>query len=88
VVVTLGGSGAVLAEPDGTCRVAALPAAVVDVTGAGDALVAGTVAGLVRGEPLLEAVRRGIRLAGRTVGVAGSVHPGSSGWVTDEEESR
>jgi pseudouridine kinase len=73
VVLTLGAGGALLAGPQGVLRLPAEPVPVVDVTGAGDALVAGTLAGLVRGRSPAEAVANGVRLASRTVAVQGSV---------------
>ena len=73
VVLTLGAGGALLAGPQGVLRLPAEPVPVVDVTGAGDALVAGTLAGLVRGRSPAEAVADGVRLASRTVAVQGSV---------------
>jgi len=45
----------------------ALPAKPRDVTGAGDALVAGTLYGLSHGEPLLRAIRWGLAAAAVTV---------------------
>lgn len=67
VVLTLGAEGAVVADAAGTHRVPAVQAAVVDVTGAGDALVAGTLAGLLAGLPLAAAVARGTLVAARTI---------------------
>jgi pseudouridine kinase len=75
VVLTRGPSGVVIAGPDGASTVPAAPAAVVDVTGAGDALVAGTVAALVRGRALADAVRVGTLVAARTVESERSVVP-------------
>lgn len=73
VVLTLGAEGACLAEGGRTIRVAAEPAEVVDVTGAGDAMIAGALHGLARGLPLIDAARLGARLAARTVAGAHSV---------------
>jgi pseudouridine kinase len=75
VVGTVGADGAWVADASGVTALPAEPATVVDVTGAGDALVAGTVAGLVAGRPLREAVALGIGRAARTVTVPGSVLP-------------
>ncbi len=49
------------------------PVPVADVTGAGDALAAGTIAALARNWPLAEAVGLGIRSAAAAVGVAGAL---------------
>jgi pseudouridine kinase len=59
VVLTRGAHGIVVTDADGTVEVAVPAASPVDVTGAGDALVAGTLFGLLGGEPLREAVRTG-----------------------------
>jgi pseudouridine kinase len=56
-------------------RVPAIPAAIVDVTGAGDAAVAGTLFGLLRGEPLPTAARYGQAAAALTVGCDRAVDP-------------
>lgn len=75
VVVTLGAAGALALDGDGVVEVPGEPVAVVDVTGGGDALVAGTVSAIVEGAGLAAAVRRGVRLAGLTVAVQGAVRP-------------
>lgn len=67
VLLTRGAEGLVVVG-DGVCaQVPAVPARVVDVTGAGDALVAGTVAALVGGADLLTAAGSGAERAARTV---------------------
>jgi pseudouridine kinase len=48
------------------------PSKIVDVTGAGDAAVAGLVFGLLKGESLSAAAARGQRLAGQVIGRATS----------------
>ena len=51
VVVTLGGEGIVVADDAGTAHLAAIPPArVVDVTGAGDVMIAGYLLGRAQGE--------------------------------------
>ena len=67
VVLTRGAQGAVLAQGGHVLAVPAVPAHVVDVTGAGDALVAGTLAGLATGLPPAAAVGRGTLVAALTV---------------------
>lgn len=74
-VVTRGARGVTVAQGGRQTMLDAPPAAAVDETGAGDALVAGTLDGLVRGRSLVDAVRAGVRLAARTVEHPGSVRP-------------
>lgn len=62
-IVTLGPLGCVVHAASGTYAVGAAAAEVVDVTGAGDARVAGTIAALQRGASLVEAARDGALLA-------------------------
>ena len=80
VVLTRGSGGVLLADDDGIRSLAAHPAAVVDVTGAGDALVAGTLAGLVAGEHLDRAAAEGVRLAAWTVESPHTVRPETPPW--------
>ena len=69
LLLTLGAEGSVLYSPgQPPLHTPALPAAVQDVTGAGDALVAGVCAGLLRGLALPQAVRVGHACAALTVG--------------------
>jgi pseudouridine kinase len=75
VVLTAGAAGCIIADAEGMVRVPAVAAEVADVTGAGDALVAGTLAGLTHGLPLRSAVTLGTSLAARTVARAESVAP-------------
>ena len=75
VVMTRGAAGAVVLDGDGVVEVPGEPVTVIDVTGGGDALVAGTVSALVRGDSLAAAVRHGTRLAALTVAVQGAVRP-------------
>lgn len=66
VVVTRGADGAELYPGDGSAvpvPPAAPPGPVVDSNGAGDAFVAGLVAGRLRGRPLAEAARYAARVA-------------------------
>jgi pseudouridine kinase len=75
VVLTLGAAGALGLDDDGPVEVPTAPVSVVDVTGGGDALVAGTVSALLEGAGFEDAVRWGVRLAGLTVAVRGAVRP-------------
>jgi pseudouridine kinase len=72
-VTTLGARGVEIERGGTRTRLPAPQATVVDVTGAGDALVAGTLYGLVRGATLEEALVAGLRAASLTVARAGSV---------------
>jgi pseudouridine kinase len=67
VVLTHGAHGAVVADARGTAQISALPLTPVDVTGAGDALIAGTLFGLVTGHSLEKAVRTGTLVAALTL---------------------
>jgi len=60
VLVSLGERGAILAGTDGGHRFAPLRVPPGSGVGAGDAMVAGVVVGLIRGWPLPEAVRLGV----------------------------
>ncbi len=75
VVLTLGRSGAVIASEQGLAHSPALEAEAIDVTGAGDAMIAGTLYALQSGEPLGRAVRMGTLLAAITTENGASVHP-------------
>lgn len=57
VVITLGSEGALVVDEEGTRPVPAFRVEVADTTAAGDAFVAGLAVALLRGSPLLEAVR-------------------------------
>ena len=72
VVVTLGGAGAVVADADGADHFPAKKVPVVDTTGAGDSFAGALAAALARGEPLRDAVHRGIEASADTV-----QHPGA-----------
>ncbi len=57
VVITLGSEGALLVDDEGSHHVPAFRVEVADTTAAGDAFVAALAVALLRGSPLLEAVR-------------------------------
>ncbi len=75
VVLTRGAAGALALDADGLAEAPGRAVPVVDVTGGGDALVAGTVSAVVAGRPLGLAVRHGVRLAELTIGAPGAVRP-------------
>ncbi len=73
-LVVTGGAGPLAVLEDG--RIEAIevpPVEVADVTGAGDALTAGTLAALARGRPLAEATRTGILAAGAALSSTGAL---------------
>lgn len=77
VWVSRGAAGSLLCSADGVdLPVAAVPAEVMDVTGAGDALTAGFVHALLRGAAPADAVRQGHLAAALTVASAHAVPPG------------
>ena len=75
VWVSRGAAGSVLAGPDGVVTLNAIAAEVRDVTGAGDAMTAGFVYGLLRGETPATAARRGHLAAALTVASTHTVPP-------------
>lgn len=83
VVVTRGARGVLVTNGDGIADLPALPTAVVDVTGAGDAFAAAVCWSLVQGDSdgshdgddLVLACRRGLHLSALTLGVPETVHP-------------
>jgi pseudouridine kinase len=79
VILTRGGAGAIASDAGGSKIVPPCPAGIVDVTGAGDAFIAGTLASLVSGQTLQDAATAGAGLAARTVesedSVRGDVSP-------------
>lgn len=75
VVLTHGGAGAYVASEREVVNVPSVPARPVDVTGAGDALIAATLSRLLAGESLLDAVRVGVVLAAMTIESRATVLP-------------
>ncbi|GAA0381998.1 hypothetical protein GCM10009530_35950 [Microbispora corallina] len=74
VVVKRGAGGALVDTGEGPpVEVPAVPAAVADVTGAGDTFCGATAAALAAGLPLLEAVRRGAATASWAIAEFGSL---------------
>jgi sugar/nucleoside kinase (ribokinase family) len=70
-VVKRGSEGATLITREGSVDVPAAVVPVVDVIGAGDALCAGLLSGLLDGLTPLDALRRGVWVAGRCVASPG-----------------
>lgn len=71
VALTLGAQGVEVCESGKSLRVEAIPADTVDATGAGDAFAAGLVAGILAGESLEVAARRGVKLGAIAVTIPG-----------------
>jgi pseudouridine kinase len=67
VVLTRGAGDVLVAAAGGIAEIPVPRATPVDVTGAGDALIAGTLFGLLNGEPLAEAVGTGTLVALLTI---------------------
>jgi pseudouridine kinase len=75
VVLTRGADGVDLTTDGVTTHLPAVAAEPLDVTGAGDALVAGTLMRLLQGDALVDAVRVGMVVAALTLESPASVHP-------------
>jgi pseudouridine kinase len=76
VLLTRGSAGLIALSGDRLTRIPAVPATPVDVTGAGDALIAATLAALIGGAELAVAARAGAERAARTIESPESVVPG------------
>jgi pseudouridine kinase len=66
-VMTLGDAGAIVTSAAEHTRIATVPRKVADVTGAGDALIAGTLYALLGGAHMVDAVRTGMAVASLAV---------------------
>lgn len=88
VVLTLGAAGLLAADDAAMERVHAVPARMVDATGAGDALIAATLAHQAAGHSLAEAARIGALAAALTVEQAGSVRSDLSPALLDAARER
>lgn len=74
-IITLGPDGLAYATASESGWVPALKVEVVDLTGAGQALTAGVIFGLLNDIPLSEAVRLGVSAAALTLQTRETVHP-------------
>ena len=77
-IITLAELGLYYVTSDESGRVPALQRDIVDLTGAGAALIGGVVFGLLNGFQIGEAMRLGISAAALTIQVPETVHPGLS----------
>jgi pseudouridine kinase len=75
VVLTLGEAGLIAMDFAGLTRVGSIPVQVVDATGAGDALIAGTIVAILEGRSLEDSVRIGTVAAALTLECPHSVRP-------------
>jgi len=75
IILTLSKGGLIAADHSGLTRLGAMTVKVVDETGAGDALIAGTLVALLNGSSLKEAVRMGTMAAALTLESSASVRP-------------
>lgn len=75
VVLKLGEDGAVTITANSVTCVPAVPATVVDTTGAGDALAAGFLSEWIRTKDLAAALRSGVRTAARVIERVGAGPP-------------
>lgn len=80
VLASMGSDGAVLVDADGALHADAQADAVVDTTGAGDAILAGFLAARAAGGTRTDALRTGVMLAGRVVETAGTGIPDLAGF--------
>jgi 6-phosphofructokinase 2 len=76
VCVSRGAEGAVLVGADTVCSVAAPPIAVRSTVGAGDAMLAGLIAGFVGGREPSETLRLGVACGSATAGRPGTMMGG------------
>ncbi|ATN35876.1 carbohydrate kinase [Rhizobium sp. ACO-34A] len=77
-VVTLGSTGVAVAAQDGIASFAAVPARPVDMTGAGDAMIAATLNRIISGDDIVRAARIGSLMGTLTTECTTSVHPALS----------
>jgi pseudouridine kinase len=73
IILTDGANGLLAVDHAGAVHIQARSVAVKDVTGAGDALIAAAIAGLISGNTLVEAARTGTHAAALTVASAATV---------------
>ncbi len=86
-IVTLGDAGTIVASTHVLERIAAMPATVADTTGAGDALIAGTIYALACGTGVADAVRTGMTVAALAVEAVTPVNAALSPAVLRERRA-
>lgn len=88
IVMTLGAVGVDIGDATGITHIPSVPALPVDITGAGDALISGTLHCLLNNQKLADAVRTGTLLATLTTESDASVHPQLSAHFLDSNRYR
>jgi pseudouridine kinase len=88
VVLTLGSDGAIVADATGSQRLRAVAVAPIDVTGAGDALVAATLYRLQEGDDIFAAARIGTLAAALTIESSQSVRSDLSAALLEAQRYR
>jgi pseudouridine kinase len=74
-IITMSGAGVVYVSADSSGHIPAVTIDVVDAAGAGDALTAGVIFGLLNDFALDEAVKLGTAMASLTMLTSETVHP-------------
>ena len=85
LVLTDGSRGLTISTPEQTLRLAAPPGPVVNVSGAGDAVVAGTLLGLSEGRTVVASVPLGLAVAALTLQCLETVSPHLSRAALDAQ---
>jgi pseudouridine kinase len=87
-VVSAGAQGMAVAGVESAAFVSAVKADPVDMTGAGDAMIAATLHRLLEGDDIFDAARIGALAATLTTECASSVHPGLSAELIEANRHR
>ena len=88
VIITLGAQGAVYASETGQGTIASVAAAPLDITGAGDAMIAATIHRIMAGDTLPAAAQMGALLAALTTETEATVHPALSPTFRESHRHR
>ncbi|RDI52555.1 carbohydrate kinase family protein [Microvirga subterranea] len=83
VILTNGSDGLLVADSSISVRLGAAEVKVMDVTGAGDALIAGTLAAMIAGHSVTAAAQYGMMAARLTIEHPGSVRPDLSAALVE-----
>lgn len=88
VLITLGERGAYLSSASHACLIPSSPVNIKDVTGAGDAFVAGIIYGLIAGHPLDKSCQFGHAAAMYTLQTDSTVYPNLSPALLEQAVSK